>query len=669
MLKNMTVGKKIAAGFAVVLVLLSAVGLLAWRGVRSMAASARDAVEKNRLVEELSAREIDHLNWAGQLGALLTDDDVTELTVETDHTKCAFGKWLYGEDRTRAVEAIPELGPILEAIEEPHRHLHASATDIGACYRQADDALPGLLEARKIDHLLWAGRIRDALLTRADRLEVETDPHRCALGKWLDTDKARAVYEAGDAKFQAAWDRMLETHAKLHASATDIAGAIGRGDEEGRTRALALFRETTLPLLEGTLGEMEALRASAVADLEGMKQANRIYARQTMPALEAVQEKLERGRKLVGDVVEETNDGMLATARTTQWTVTIISGIAVVLGVSLATVIARGIISALKRLIEGLADGSNMVASASSQVSTASQQLAEGASEQAASIEETTASVEEMASMTKQNADGARQAKDLADRAQANSSRGSDAMERMSRAIDDIKSSSDETAKIVKTIDEIAFQTNLLALNAAVEAARAGEAGKGFAVVAEEVRNLAQRSAEAARTTSELIEASVRNAESGVDISKEVGEVLNEVAEGSRKVNELIGEIAAASEEQSRGIEQINIAVGQMDQVTQSNAANAEESASASEELNAQALELNNMVAQLEAMVGGADAPAPATPPRRRASNTSGTKGRAHQAAWRAAPASERTPEAPGGTSSEQAEASRAPGEATLSSF
>jgi methyl-accepting chemotaxis protein len=325
----------------------------------------------------------------------------------------------------------------------------------------------------------------------------------------------------------------------------------------------------------------------------------------------AADEVLAQAQGAAQAALEETlNISTGASEDLTTATMTLIVGlsIAVIVSVLMAVFITKSITGPIRRIIEGLSIGSDQTAEASGQVSSASQGLAEGASEAAASIEETSSSIEEMSSMTKQNATNSDEANKLAAHARESADRGTEAMGRMSAAIDDIKQSSDETAKIVKTIDEIAFQTNLLALNAAVEAARAGEAGKGFAVVAEEVRNLAQRAGEAARNTSDLIEGSVSKSDNGVAISQEVAAALGEIAEGSRKVNDLVSEISAASNEQSSGIDQVSTAVTQLDQVTQSNAANAEECASAAEELSSQAEEMNKMVAELRNMVGGSEA-------------------------------------------------------------
>jgi methyl-accepting chemotaxis protein len=243
-------------------------------------------------------------------------------------------------------------------------------------------------------------------------------------------------------------------------------------------------------------------------------------------------------------------------------------------------------------------DAVSQVASASDEISNGAQSLAEGSNEQASSLEEVSSSLEEMSSMTKQNADNSNQAMILASEASAAAKEGDVTIRRMANAINQIKQSSDNTAKIVKSIDDIAFQTNLLALNAAVEAARAGEAGKGFAVVAEEVRNLAMRSADAAKSTADMIEESVKTADNGVKITEEVAVSLGQIVSRTGKVGDLIAEIAAASKEQASGIEQVNTAVAQMNSVTQQNASNSEESASAAEELN-------NQAAELAAMVGG----------------------------------------------------------------
>ncbi|HVT88094.1 MAG TPA: methyl-accepting chemotaxis protein [Tepidisphaeraceae bacterium] len=280
--------------------------------------------------------------------------------------------------------------------------------------------------------------------------------------------------------------------------------------------------------------------------------------------------------------------------------------VAVVVGVTLAFVITRSITKPINLIIASLSTGASNTSAAATQVSSSSQSLAQGASEQAASLEETSSSLEEMSSMIKKTADTARQANLLSVEMKGAADKSSSAMSKMANAIDGIEKSSSETAKIVKTIDEIAFQTNLLALNAAVEAARAGEAGKGFAVVAEEVRNLAMRSAEAAKNTSSLIEGSVGSAKNGVTIATEVASSLTEIQSTVEKVNSLITEIAAASQEQSQGIGQVNQAVQQMDKVTQSNAAAAEESAAAAEELSSQSEQVRTIAQDLTRLVTGA---------------------------------------------------------------
>ncbi len=254
----------------------------------------------------------------------------------------------------------------------------------------------------------------------------------------------------------------------------------------------------------------------------------------------------------------------------------------------------------LDEALQNVSSSVEQVASAADEVAKGSQQLAEGSNEQASSIEEVSSSLEEMSSMTQQNSDNSNQAKTLADSAHKAAVEGKGNMDQMSAAINKIKESSDETSKIVKTIDDIAFQTNLLALNAAVEAARAGEAGKGFAVVAEEVRNLAQRSAEAAKNTSQLIEESVENADSGVKITQIAAKGLESIVDSVKKTNDLIGEIAAASKEQATGIDQVSTAVQQMNKVTQENASNSEESASAAEEMSSQAASMQSLVGEFK---------------------------------------------------------------------
>ena len=265
---------------------------------------------------------------------------------------------------------------------------------------------------------------------------------------------------------------------------------------------------------------------------------------------------------------------------------------------------ARSISKPLTRVVSGLSASAGQVNAASEQVSSSSQHLAEGASEQAAAIEETSSSLEEMASMTKQNAQNSAEANRLMSETKTVVGNANGSMASLTASMNEITRASEDTQKIIKTIDEIAFQTNLLALNAAVEAARAGEAGAGFAVVADEVRNLAMRAAEAAKTTATQIEVTVKRVKDGSAILEKTSADFSQVENRAARMEQLIGEIAAASTEQAQGIEQVSRAVVEMDSVVQRNAANAEESASASEEMNAQAGQMKEFVAELYSLVG-----------------------------------------------------------------
>ncbi|HWD20165.1 MAG TPA: methyl-accepting chemotaxis protein [Verrucomicrobiae bacterium] len=311
----------------------------------------------------------------------------------------------------------------------------------------------------------------------------------------------------------------------------------------------------------------------------------------------------------------------------------------VVVGTLLAYLIIRRITGALSRVARTIGRGSLQVAGAAGQFLNSGQTLAAGASEQAASLEETSSSLEEMSSMTRRNSESARKANDLAKEARAAADKGAADMEVMSTAMQAIKVSSDDIAKIIKTIDEIAFQTNILALNAAVEAARAGDSGMGFAVVADEVRSLAQRSAQAARETTAKIEDAIVKTAQGVEISAKATRAFAEIVAKVRQVDDLVAEVAHASQEQTQGIAQINQAVGEMDKVTQGNAATAEEGAGAAQELNAQAESMKGSVQELLALVGHQESAHPSEDvsiagpdnfPRRRASAPARTLASVH---------------------------------------
>ena len=430
------------------------------------------------------------------------------------------------------------------------------------------DSLAKEILQREIDHLNWVKKVSEFLGNETiTELGVEKDEHKCGLGKWYYSDhRERAEGELPEIKDLL--EKLEEPHKKMHNSANELEKILKKGRGH-RPEAVAYFQGETnenIKKLQITFGEIRAKLTQRMAQVSETAS-------------------IQAGR-VKGFVAAGTILGMM---------VVFIAGF---FG-------SRSITRPIQRVIMGVTDGTDQVASAAAQVSSASQCLAEGASEQAAGLEETSSSLEEMSSMTTQNAGNAHQAKTMMGEAQQIVEDVNRHMAQMGQAIAEITKSSEETGKIIKTIDEIAFQTNLLALNAAVEAARAGEAGAGFAVVADEVRNLAMRAAEAAKNTSNLIENTIKSVKSGNELTLATQEAFKRNAEIAGRIGKLIDEIAAASQEQAQGIGQVNKAVAEMDKVTQQNAANAEESASAAEEMNAQAEQMKGYVKELVALVSG----------------------------------------------------------------
>ena len=587
-----------------------------------------------KLPEFIARKEVDHLNWSAVIeGGLL--ENLPAIKVETDPTQCGFGQWLYGEKAGKSAKMDARLGELLEKIKAPHKQLHEAAAQLIQIYRPSHPKLLMMLSEKLDDHRRWVSSVSDAIMSFKPGLSVQLDPMACGLGKWLDSDEARKLL-ADVPEVRAFVAQVRGPHDTLHQSARKINAALKSGAfnqaeeifdaqtkpalkavadlmlknisrerelEKGREEAITYFKTQVVPRLNETRDILNEIGQRSAALLDGYHKANRIYAAQTVPSLKKVQ-------SLLGDLRQEaashilTDKAMLQAAQGTKRNVAIVSAIAIAAGIGLGFLIARGIVTVLNRVTDELDQGASQVSSASGQIAAASQSLAEGSSEQAASLEETSSSLEEMTSMTKRNADNAANANSLTRDSQASVNDSMTSMTELTKAMTQISKASEETSKIIKTIDEIAFQTNLLALNAAVEAARAGEAGAGFAVVADEVRNLAMRAAEAAKTTSSLIQDTSEKVSHGAGLVETTSEAFEKVRDNTVKVAGIMDEISAASQEQSQGIDQISNAISEMDKVTQQNAANAEQSASASEEMNAQAEQMKAMVDQLVKIVG-----------------------------------------------------------------
>ena len=603
MLKNLSLSQKLVGGFAIIIVIATVLGITGWFGVRSVQKQMKIYADWGN-VDMVMNEDItqNFLSLRASFETYTRDRTETGLNkLFADHKKVE-----EGVDGWKKLDLVTQTRELSDAAD--------ATANVLADYKKKMDEYGGIITKTSTIEKEWEKIIDNWLSMLEETMETVIDPAK-------ERASARAniaLMDKWGAIDMVMNEAVIANVLKLQTESHDFSASTEEADWNTLQTALKAVQDGLLEWAATLIGEEKMQKAAATVEQylkEYSEKTNEYYqlvgaTRSIETSLHQQTEKVyEHLDKVMEDVIDPAKEKAVAQAESVQKTAAAVALwltlIGIALGAILAYTITRSITRPINGVIENLTSGAEQVASASEQLSSSSQQMSSGASEQASSLEEVSSSLEEMASMTKQNADNAKTVNNMSDEAKDSAVKSQEAMGRMTEAITKIKNSSDETAKIIKTIDEIAMQTNLLALNAAVEAARAGEAGRGFAVVAEEVRNLAQRSAEAAKNTAKMIEESQKNAEQGVAVSGEVAGSLESIVESIQKVSNLISEVSAASVEQSQGIEQVNTAVAQMDKVTQSNAANAEESASASEELSGQAQSLNMIVNDLVSVVNG----------------------------------------------------------------
>ncbi|MDH4320382.1 MAG: methyl-accepting chemotaxis protein [Desulfobulbaceae bacterium] len=599
--KTLNISQKVTIGFGCVLTFFICAGLFTFFGVNSIIDNAGMVISGNRLDSLVAQKEVDHLDWVAKVNALFTDSGVTTLEVQTDDHKCGFGKWLYGEERAKAEQQAPALAPLLKEIEKPHLALHRSAIAIGEAFRPADLQLYSFLQAKKIDHLQWMHKIKDAFLDpTVSSINVQMDPGQCGLGQWLHSEQANSL-RTTNSEFTKLWQAIDAPHNALHESAAAVNALLAAGK---RKDAISLYGTTTRNHAEQTLAALDTLLAWQDSQLQGLQAAKHIYTEQTIPALLAVQDILKKIRTTAkGTVI--TDEAMLTSATATKYAVVVVTVISIAVGMLLSYLIATGLTRGLGEISSTIQASATLVATAAKEIALGSQRLSDNVAQQAASAEESSATLADMTAMGKNTAELTADAEKLMNENIEKSGQSVRALVVLTNNLRQVEQDSDRIGQIITTIGSIAFQTNLLALNAAVEAARAGEAGAGFAVVADEVKNLASRTSEAAKTTQQLLEQTVARIIAGTKSLQDINNDFDGLIESATSIGEKTAAIANSTQKLALRIEQVSEAVNTSNEATQSIAATSEQSTAAAGELMAQAEELEHIVTDLIRIIHG----------------------------------------------------------------
>lgn len=636
--KNIKLNTKIISGYILISFIL--LGIIFWnyKGLSEIISIHNSVTKSEKLVEEMLQREIDHLIWIQKVGMFRNDENIQQIEAEKDHHQCKFGKWYFSDSKQEIISEIPQLENILADIEKPHQELHNSVIQIqefldkGADFRsEANDYFKNVTvnQVQRVQSLLHqiietaqehsrqkviledekASNIKTVTIASVflglaftiltsflfSRMIVRPVKEMTGIaeGLALGDVQQKVVYESEDeiGILANSFRKLIEEQRRKSQAAEEIAN--GNLDFMMAIASNHDILGNSMMLMKDKIQLVVDDISSLIKHIEIGKLDRRVDITRHLGAFQNI---VQGMNKLLDQVLKPIGDAVIVLDKTARRDLRArMTGSYQGDHEKLKTVLNQ----AIENLDSGLKQvviNSEQVASASNEISSGSQELSQATSEQASSLEEISSSIHEITALSKKASEDIKVGQDIAEATSKAAVKGQASMRRLSNVIERIKKSSDETGNIVKTIDGIAFQTNLLALNAAVEAARAGEAGKGFAVVAEEVRNLAIRSAEAAKNSTQMIGEALKNSEEGVRVNREVLTELDNIHNHTQKVNSVISHVAEASVQQQYGISQISMAIEQLNQLTQQNAASSEESASIAKTLSSQAQNMKDLV-------------------------------------------------------------------------